>query len=125
MNTVSHRLLTALLLTLMVLLTQSHHFMTLYQFPPAAFAVMYLGGFFLGRLSWLVYLSCVVLLVDSLTISLGWAFGAYFSWSYLFMFLAYALMWYAGLWASQQWHHGLGKSIFTTLISFLVLLWQR
>ncbi|MDE1891858.1 MAG: hypothetical protein KGI88_05715 [Betaproteobacteria bacterium] len=118
MNTVSHRLLTALVLTIMVVLTQSHHFMTLYHFPPAAFAVMYLGGFFLKRLSWFVYLSCVVAFIDSLTISLGAAAGAYFSWSYLFMFPAYALLWFAGLWANQQSNHGVMKSGVMTLISF-------
>ena len=118
MNTVSHRLLTALFLTLMILLTQSHHFMTLYHFPPAAFAVMYLGGFFLSRLSWLVYLSCVIAAVDTLTISFGGALGAYLSWSYLFMFPAYALMWFAGRWAKQQANHHLLTSVTTTLISF-------
>lgn len=119
MKTVSQKITSVVLLSLMLLATQSHHFMSLYHFPPAAFAVMFLGGFFLKRPAWFFYFVLLIALIDGLTISLGAALGAYFSWSYLFMVPAYGVLWSAGYWAERQKKLGLVQQLTATLIGFL------
>jgi hypothetical protein len=122
MKTVFQKILIALFFTCIVLATHSHHFMSVYHFPPAAFAVMYLGGVFLRRLSWYVYFILLVALIDGLTISLGAATGAYISWSYLFMFPAYGVLWLAGVWVGVKTPVTMLQSLLNTMISFLSIL---
>ncbi|MDP2560433.1 hypothetical protein [Psychrobium sp. 1_MG-2023] len=93
------------ILTVLMLVTRTHHFASFDQLPSASTAIFFLAGMYLRRLSafWFFYLLSITLDLSSAYVRGD--FSSCLSPSYPLLALSYALMFGAGFYAKPNWQH--------------------
>lgn len=94
--TVKQQGVLALVLAVLVALTQGQHAYGTLHWPPAAWAALFLGGYFLRNWIYFAAFAVGIALIDFAAIQWGGVSGVCITTAYFFIFLAYALLWAAG-----------------------------
>jgi hypothetical protein len=115
---VRHQMIIALLLAVLMIVTRSHHFISLHNLPGASWAVFFLAG---------VYLRAVWPFAGFLALTWGLDYSAYV-WggasefcltpAYAFLLPAYASLWFAGRWYADR-HQYAWRSLMPLSLSIL------
>jgi hypothetical protein len=100
-NSIQQGMVAAVLVALVVLTQGQHAFATMH-WPPAAWAALFLGGYFLRQWFYFALAAVGIAFIDYAAIAWGGVSGICITTAYLFIFLAYGLLWAAGRYLSVK-----------------------
>jgi hypothetical protein len=92
----------ALVLAALVGITQGQHAYSTLNWPPAAWAALFLGGYFLRHWLYFALAAAGIAFIDYAAIAWGGVSGVCITTAYFFIFLAYGLLWGAGRYLSTR-----------------------
>ncbi len=100
MNTLSrkHELIVAFSLFAFMVITRFHHFGSALHLPDASWAIFFIGGFYLRRLSIMVVLMALAGLIDYFSITQLGTSSYCVTPAYGFLVPTYAALWFGGRW---------------------------
>jgi hypothetical protein len=93
----------AAVLAMLVAVTQGHHFATLVNLPPSAWAVFFLAGFYVRRTWVFTVLLAEIVAIDYFAITVGGVSSFCVSPAYVFLLPAYGTLWLAGRWFASRY----------------------
>jgi hypothetical protein len=97
-----HQMVIALLLAVLMIITRSHHFISLHNLPGASWAVFFLAGVYLRAVWPLAGFLMLAWILDYMAYAWGGASGFCLTPAYAFLLPAYASLWLAGRWYASQ-----------------------
>lgn len=92
----------AAVLVAVVAITQGQHAFGALHWPPAAWAALFLGGYVLGQWRYFALAAVGIAFIDYAAIQWGGVSGVCMTTAYLFIFLAYGVLWGAGRYLSTR-----------------------
>lgn len=96
------QLITAAVITFLMLLTRGSHVLTSVSLPDASLALMLIGGLYLRKAAWFVLFVVLATAIDFGAAEIDSLQGFCLTAGYWGMLPTYAVMWSAGLWLSKQ-----------------------
>lgn len=91
------------LLAILVAVTQGHHFASLANLPPAAWAAFFVAGFYVRRAAMFFILLAEVVAIDYFAVTVGGVSSFCVSPAYAFLLLAYGTLWLTGRWYGHRY----------------------
>lgn len=99
---IRHQMVIVLLLAVLMIITRSHHFISLHNLPGASWAVFFLAGVYLRAVWPLAGFLVLTWVLDYMAYTWGGASGFCLTPAYGFLLPAYASLWLAGHWYASQ-----------------------
>jgi hypothetical protein len=110
-STSKRAVMVALTLAALIAATRSHHFATALHLPDASWAVFFLAGVYLRRVSILPALMLEAALIDYAAVTWGGVSSFCITPAYVFLMPAYGALWFAGRWYASHHHFALSTLI--------------
>ncbi|MCW5617699.1 MAG: hypothetical protein KIS65_00530 [Nitrosomonas sp.] len=115
---IRHQMIIALLLTVLMIITRSHYFVSMHNLPGASWAVFFLAGVYLRAVWPLPALLALAWWLDYMAYAWGGVSDFCLTPAYAFLLPAYASLWLAGRWYAER-HHYAWRSIMPLSLSIM------
>jgi hypothetical protein len=115
---IRHQMIIALLFAVLMIITRSHHFISLHNLPGASWAVFFLAGVYLRAVWSLAGFLALTWVLDYAAYAWGGASAFCLTPAYTFLLPAYASLWFAGRWYASR-HQYAWRSLMPLFLSIL------